>query len=174
MQRCRCRLALAPRHGNAAHARLPAQSVPRTHCVAMTFAICSAMRTGVAGAVAISCLVASKISSWRLTRASRSRSSARSRRLMPIDSSRSTRRSSVAATNARRCGSDELAPAMPSKVPPARRQLACGGMLDLEELRAEGLRPEREDPVNTVGGCKRAQSRRGAGRPPHGAWPASG
>src|SRR5688572_8039017 len=45
---------------------------------------------------------------------------------------------------------DELAPAMPCQLPPARRQLARGRMLDLEELGTERLGPERKNAVDAV------------------------
>ena len=47
---------------------------------------------------------------------------------------------------------DELAPAMPRQLPPARRQLARAGVVDLEELGVEGLGPEREDAMDAVAG----------------------
>ena len=47
-------------------------------------------------------------------------------------------------------GLDELTPAMPGELPPARRQLARAGVVDLEELGAERFGPEREDAMDTV------------------------
>ena len=50
-----------------------AQSVPRSHCAAITLVICSFIRTGVFGALQISSRTSSKYSSCRFTPSIRAR-----------------------------------------------------------------------------------------------------
>src|SRR5690242_16795738 len=66
-------------------------------------------------------------------------------RFQPLDEPLERRRDELQPV-----GLDELSPAMPRELPPAWRQRARPGVLDLEELGAERFGPEREDAMNAV------------------------
>ncbi len=142
-------------------ARAPAPSRCRAPTAsAITLAICSVMRTGTCGAGAISRRTSSKISSCRLTASSRSRSASRSSVRPLIASSRATSASRFAVTNASRCGSTSSR----QRCRPSSHQrggsVGRARMLDLEQLGAEVLGPEREDAVDAVAGQPGAEQAR--------------